>query len=315
MTIARLISGIRHEENSVVTIGTFDGVHLGHQAILREVTARARARGGRSVVVSFDPHPRDVVGRGPVRCLTTLDERLALIAGTGIDAAVVLEFTYEFSRQSPDDFYRRYVVEGTGVAEVVEGFDHMFGRDREAGVESLRELGRRYGFQTLTVPPVMIADEAVSSSSIREKILAGDVAGAAEFLGRPYAISGTVVRGDGRGKEIGFPTANVGPAPDNKVVPANGVYFVRVSLAGGEFPGMANIGVRPTFRDDARRTIEVHLFDRDGDLYGEPITVGFLRRLREERKFSSAQELVRQLKNDKEMCLGLIKESANARVV
>ncbi len=306
MTIARSLAGVTNQQNSVVTVGTFDGVHAGHRAIMRELTSRAAASGARSVVITFEPHPRTVVGKGDVEELTSLEERLELFGGLGLDVALVLEFTYEFSRQSPREFWSRYLINGTGVREAVIGYDHMFGRDREAGIRELRGMGNEFGFGVRVVDPVSIDGRIVSSSRIRELLHRGDTLGAAKCLERPYSISGTVVQGDGRGKKIGFPTANLAPDPPRKLIPADGVYFVSADLGHERYYGMLNIGVRPTFVEGGARTVEVHLFDFNGDARGRRITVNVHQRLRGERKFSSADDLIRQLHADRESCMRLI---------
>jgi len=288
------------EPNTVVTVGTFDGLHRGHQAILSEVKDRAAALAGRSVVVTFDPHPRDVVGSEPISCLTTLNERLEWIGYHHIDVTVVLKFTREFSFLEPREFYEDIIVRRIGVKEVVVGHDHMFGRNREAGFGELEKIGAAQGFTALVVPPVSVNGTIISSSLIRKMLQRGEVGLATQFLGRPYEVSGTVIHGDGRGRVLGFPTANIRPAQANKLVPAPGVYVVRVSL-GGETPlfGMLNIGSRPTFTEDHREVIEVHVFDLNEELYDRTIKIHFLKRLRSEQRFSSKEQLVVQLENDK----------------
>src|ERR1041385_2978445 len=228
MIVARSLQEINHQANSVVTVGTFDGIHVGHRTIINELITRARKRDGRSVVVTFDPHPREVVGRGPVKLLSSLDERLDMFKQLGVDAALVLQFTYEFSRQTSFEFYERYVVNGVGVKEVIVGYDHMFGRDREAGVKELQQMGAQIGFSAIAVPPVSMNGEVISSSRIREYLMRGDVEKTEQLLSRPYSLEGTVVQGDKRGASLGFPTANIRPLFENKLVPAEGVYFVQV---------------------------------------------------------------------------------------
>ena len=306
MVIAHTLADFEHRPNSAVSVGSFDGVHVGHQAILRDVVMRAVSLKGQSVAVTFDPHPREVLGGGPVEQLTTLDERLAEFRDLGIDVTLILNFTYEFSRQTPREFYQRYIIDGIGAAEVIEGHDHMFGRDREAGVAALIALGRELGFTTTTLHPVMVDREIVSSSSIRELLLSGDVEKAARFLGRPYRLDGRVVRGAGRGRQIGFPTANIEPSSSQKLVPGGGVYFVSANVRQQHRYGMLNIGTRPTFTSNAGKTVEVHLFDFDEILYGDDVTVRFHRRLRDEKKFSSQTELSEQLQKDRTACLMLI---------
>jgi riboflavin kinase/FMN adenylyltransferase len=306
MRTARGIEQAGFDERSVVTIGTFDGMHLGHRAILSEVFGKCAAGGGRSVVVTFDPHPRSVVGGGPVGLLTTIDERIALLEEAGIDLALVLEFTYEFSRQSAAEFYERYILRGTGVREVVVGHDHMFGRDREASIATLREMGRGKGFSVTTVGPVMSGGTRISSSAIRRLLAEAKVAEAAVLIGRPYSLEATVVRGDGRGATIGFPTANLRPLSAAKVVPAGGVYLAKIEIDGVAAHAMVNVGTRPTFGEGGPRLVEAHLFGTQGDLYGRTVRVSFLGYLRGERKFSTVGELTAQLERDRDECLRLI---------
>jgi riboflavin kinase/FMN adenylyltransferase len=306
MIVVRSLSEIQHERNSAVTVGTFDGVHVGHRAIIAEMVRCAKARNGRSVLITFHPHPRTVVGRGPVKQLTSLDERIDLIAQLGVDAVLVLDFTYAFSRLTSREFYERYVVKGIGVSEVVLGHDHMFGRDREAGTSDLHEMGIEFGFVAHVVGPVAIGGNDVSSSKIRESLLRGDVEQAQRFLSRTYSLTGIVVKGDGRGSQIGFPTANIQPSVEEKLVPAEGVYFVGVEMGSQQYFGMLNIGVRPTFQDDMRRVIEVHMFDFTGDLYGKSLKISFLKRLRSEIKFASREALIDQLERDRSTCMKLI---------
>lgn len=288
---------IEYLKNSVVSVGTFDGVHLAHQQLLREVVERARARKGRSVVLTFDPHPKEVLTGKPMQLLTTIEERQQICEGLGIDIFYRIGFTYEFSRQTSRDFYLRYVVQGCGVSEVVEGYDHHFGRDREGSVEELLKLGREFEFSVAALKPVYVDEEIVSSSQIRQNLLNGKVDSAHRLLGRPYTVSGVVVRGDARGRELGYPTANL-QLTHHKLVPQDGIYFAQVDFQGATVFGMVSIGVRPTFFDQGLRTVEVHLLDFEGDLYGKSLAVQFLGRLREERKFDGAQQLIDQMRLD-----------------
>lgn len=290
-----------HDAGSVVTVGTFDGVHCGHRVILETVTGHALRNNGRSVVVTFDPHPRDVVGKGPVEFLGTLSERLERIAAQGIDTTLVVKFTREFSQQTAEEFYRHTLLDHIGVREVIVGHDHLFGKDRRSGIAEIEQIGKEADFTAITIPPVVIDGTVVSSSAIRRSLQGGDVASAARFLGYPYELSGAVVTGDARGKLLGFPTANIDPQP-GKLVPANGVYKVRAGLGGSSFAGMMNIGTRPTFEDSGRKTLEVHILDFDRDIYGETVKIQFLRRIRPEQKFSSKAGLIAQLERDREMC-------------
>jgi len=303
MKIARSPEEVEFSSKSVVTIGSFDGMHLGHREIISGVLGKARMAGGRSVVVTFAPHPREVVGRGPVELLTTLDERLDLLRAAGVDLTMVLDFTYEFSRQPAAEFYERYILRGTGVKDVVVGHDHAFGRDREASISSLRDLGTREGFGVTIIGPVTVDGKRVSSSGIRALLAGGRVAEAGSFLGRPYSLTGKVVPGDGRGAMIGFPTANITPVSPGKIVPGGGVYLVEADVRGAVRHGMLNIGTRPTFVENGSVVVELHLLDWDETITGEELTVRFLRFIREEKKFSNAEMLVTQLQRDRSECL------------
>jgi len=307
MDIVFQLSEIEYVKNSVVSVGTFDGVHLAHQQLLREVVERAKARKGRSIVLTFDPHPKEVLSGQPMQLLTTIEERQQICEQLGIDVFYRIGFTYEFSRLTSREFYLRYVVQGCGVSEVVEGYDHHFGRDREGSVEELLKLGREFEFSVAALKPVYVDEEIVSSSQIRQHLLQGKVDRAFRLLGRPYAVSGTVVRGDARGRELGYPTANL-QLTHHKVIPQDGIYFVQVDVGGPTRFGMVSIGVRPTFFDQGQRTVEVHLLDFEGDLYGKTLTVQFLRRLREERKFENAEQLIKQMHLDEQHSRELMAE-------
>jgi riboflavin kinase/FMN adenylyltransferase len=309
MIIARTAGDVRHDKNSVVTVGTFDGVHLAHQEIIREVVNRARMREGRGVVITFDPHPKQVVQsrRGPVQLLSSIEERCSRFERLQVDLLWIIPFTYQFSRLGSRDFYRRYVVETAGASEVVVGYDHTFGKDREAGTEDLVRLGKEFDFSVFAVHPYTLNGEPVSSTRIRRALMRGAVEEASMLLGSPYSLRGRVVRGDGRGgKIIGFPTANLAIEPAAKLIPAKGVYVVGARIDGNEAFGMMNIGVRPTVAAEPTLTVEVHLFDFRGELYGEMLEVSLLHRLRDEIKFGSVQELTKQLENDREQALRLI---------
>ncbi len=308
MEVVYSLSDIRYNKNSVVTVGTFDGVHLGHKEIIRELISRAKNISGRSVLITFNPHPREVVGRGPTKLLTTIDERLEILKKSGTDIVYVINFTFEFSRLPYDQFYQDYIFSKIGVDEMIVGHDHMFGRDREANIDTLKELGNRLGFKVDQIPPVSINGELICSSKIRDMLLRGDVCTAESFLGRSYSLQGKVVSGDGRGKILGFPTANIQPASGSKLVPAEGVYFVSVSIGDKRFYGMLNIGIRPTFKTNSKRVIEVNVFDFESEIYDQNVTILFHNRIRSEKKFSSKEELSQQLILDKQVCENYIKQ-------
>ena len=290
---------IKKNNRSVLTVGTFDGVHLGHQAILRYLNERAAKADGRSVVVSFDPHPREVVLGQHVPLLTTLEERGDLLEAFGIDRFVVLPFTRDLSNLEPEDYVEQVLIETIGLREIVIGYDHRFGRNRKGDRATLEALGAEHGFSVDVIPEQIVHEVTVSSSEIRRLLgEEGDVAEAAAMLGRPYALTGTVIRGDQRGRTIGYPTANLRVHGDRKLVPKPGVYAVRVTLGGEAFGGMMNVGRRPTFETDGALSAEVHLFDFGREIYGRELEVAFVERIRDEVKFSGPDALVEQLRLD-----------------
>ena len=265
------------------------------------------------MVITFDPHPMEVVAspRNSSGLLSTIDERVALLSTLNIDVLYIINFTYEFSRSSPVEFYQTYVVNGIGVSEVVVGYDHMFGRDRQAGVEGLVRIGQQFNFSVFAVHPYMVNGQMVSSTEIRNALLEANLEKAKRLLGYSYAMTGTVVQGDGRGKTIGYPTANIKPLSGNKIIPGRGVYLVSVQLMGKQYFGMMNIGVRPTVTDDKVQVCEVHILDFDKEIYGENVTITFLKKLRGEQKFASIDELAMQLDKDKELSLKHIADYVN----
>ena len=293
---------VRPDGRSVVTTGTFDGVHVGHRAIVRYLVERAAAVGGVPTVVTFDPHPREVLTGHAVPLLTTLDERADALEALGVERFVVLPFSRDLSLLEPEAYVRDVLVGRVGMREIVIGYDHRFGRKARGDRALLEALGPDLGFSVDVIPEQVLGDVTVSSTEVRRQLAeAGDAAQAARLLGRPYRITGTVVRGDGRGRTIGVPTANVQPADPRKLVPREGVYAVRVALPdGAEAGGMMNVGRRPTFETGGARTLEVHLFDVDRDLYGLRLAVDLVARLRDERRFDGVDALVRQLGDDAE---------------
>ena len=292
---------------SVVTVGTFDGVHLGHADVLTRLAARAREAGLRSLLVTFDPHPSEVVKPATAPLLLTVgDEKLAALAATGVALCAVLPFTRALAAFDAAEFVERVLRARFGMRELLVGYDHGFGRDRAGGVEVLRTLGAREGFRVEVVPPYRLADgDTVSSTMIRRAVEGGDLGAARRALGRAYSVTSRVVRGEQRGRLLGFPTLNLGPPPARKLLPPGGVYAVRVQTPLGEFGGMMNLGPRPTFGDD-RPSLEAHLFDARGDFYDAPVSVDFVERLRDTRAFSGPEALVAQLRDDAERARGAL---------
>lgn len=294
---------VEHDPNSVVTVGTFDGVHKGHRAIMDRVLQKADEHDARSVIVTFDPHPRDIInpGESGIKLLTTLDERCKRLDSLGIDLMVVIPFDRDFSLITSEEFVRDIMYEKIGVKEFVIGYDHKFGRNRKGTIETIEELGEELGFKSYVVSKKEYGDHTISSTAIRKALIEdGDVEFASDLLGWTYTLSGTVIHGDKRGKKIGFPTANLKPEHPHKAIPKDGVYAVRVHLKNNEkaWGGMMNIGSRPTFEGQNERILEVHLFDFDDEIYGKTLQLQFAKRIRDEMKFDGVDELVAQLKRD-----------------
>lgn len=294
-------STIRNLRYPVATIGTFDGVHKGHRSILARLKELANENQGESIVLTFYPHPRmvlqpDLTG---LRLINSPDEKARLFREAGVDHLVVYPFSEAFSRLSPEEYVRDLLVVGIGVKKLVVGYDHRFGRNREGDIQSLRELSDLFGFGVEEIPAQKVNEIRVSSTKIRNALAIGDVAAAAEGLGYRYSVTGTVVKGNGKGKEIGFPTANIEPLYPLKLIPGRGVYVVNVTLDETKMNGLLNIGVRPTVTDENKEVIEVHVPGLDQNLVGKVLTLHFIERLRDEKKFGSIDELVQQIKMDK----------------
>jgi riboflavin kinase/FMN adenylyltransferase len=282
----------------VLTLGNFDGVHLGHQAIFRKIVERAREISGTSIVFTFEPHPLKVLApdRSP-RLLNTFEGKMKLFTRAGIDIVICAEFTPAFAEQGPEDFARKVLCEQIGVKEVYVGYDYAFGKSREGSIASLRKLGQSCGFSVSVVDAVRVNNKVASSSAVRDLISGGRVAEAAGLLGRYYSIEGDVVHGSHRGHQLGFPTANLHTR--NEQLPAYGVYAVLAEIDGYSHQGVASIGVRPTF-ESSSLSIEVYLFNFDRNLYGRQMEVSFVQFIREEKKFPDAQSLIFQMQKDVE---------------
>jgi len=293
-------SAFKGEKPIVATIGTFDGVHLGHKAILSRLRSLAKELGGETAVLSFYPHPRMVLHPKDhgVRLLSSPKEKAELLANAGADHLVVYPFSPDFSRQSPEDYVRNLLVNGLRVHTVIIGHDHRFGRNREGDYASLRELADTFGFRVEEIPAHMIDSVQISSTKIRRALDEGLVQEANQLLGYSYTMSGLVGHGDARGREIGFPTANLTPDYPHKLIPARGVYAIRALVAETQYNAVLNIGVRPTVSENNGLRIEAHLLDFNGDLYDRELAIHFLHRLRDERKFESVHDLQNQIALD-----------------
>lgn len=281
-----------------IAIGVFDGVHIGHQALIRQTAEGAKQLGGRSLAATFDPLPIQALAPGaPPSALSDADDRVRLLHAAGVDDVVVFHFTRDFAALPAEDFVRRLVGAGQ-VRRIFVGEDFQFGHDRGGNVRTLAAAGARHSFQVVVATPVMQGGEVVSSTRIRNALLAGDVTGAALLLGRPYSVSGTVVHGEKRGRELGFPTINLS-VPPQRLLPRDGIYAMTVRVRDEEVAAAASLGVRPTF-GGGDRTLEAYLLDWEGDVYGDTIETAFVKRLRDELRFASASELTEQIARDVE---------------
>ncbi|MFQ5631152.1 MAG: bifunctional riboflavin kinase/FAD synthetase [bacterium] len=308
MEICRDIASVQRDPCSILTVGTFDGLHLGHQSIIEELKKKGDSKGCRTTLVTFQPHPKNVL-RAPdepdLKVLTSIDEKIGILETLAINRLVIIEFTYEFSRITPDDFVNKILFDVIGFNEIIIGYDHGFGKDRQGSIATLRKFGAERGFLVGQLIPLEINKTLVSSSKIRSLLFEGRVDRARQLLGRNYHFSGKVVAGEGRGKDMKFPTANIQPNSQSKLIPGNGVYAAYVRYGEQKYSGMMNIGVRPTF-PTSDRAIEVHIFGFDKNVYGETLHIEFVKRIRDERRFSGSAELVSQLKLDQESCLSIL---------
>ena len=292
---------------AVVTTGTFDGVHSGHVEILNRIKSLAQQNEGETVVVTFDPHPRTVIHPDiDIKLLHTIEEKIDRLDKAGIDHFVIIPFTKEFSRTSSLTFVRDILIRELQTKLLVIGYDHQFGRNREGSIIELEEFSRMYDFQIEQIEAQTFEDINISSTKIRKALEKGDVATANVFLGYDFMINGEVVHGFKKGKSIGFPTANISVSNSNKIIPASGVYAVEVSLKGKLYGGMLNIGNKPTIGDKLEKSIEVHIFNFDEDIYGTSVQVNFKKRIRSEKKFENIGALGAQLEKDQSEVLEIL---------
>jgi riboflavin kinase / FMN adenylyltransferase len=295
-------------QKAAITIGIFDGVHAGHRAILREVAAHARDSGGESVLLTFEPHPRKVLFPDqPLGIITPLKKKLELITDTGIQHIVVVPFTAAFAALSASEYVEEFLVKVFNPTSIVIGYDHHFGHDRTGDINLLREYAPRFGFELVEIAAQLIDQAAVSSTKIRNALLAGHIDEANAMLGRNYSFEGVVVPGKQLGRTLGYPTANLLPVETGQVIPGIGVYVVRVQHDGEIYGGMMSIGYNPTVTDTHDIKAEVNIFDFDKDIYDQTIEVFFVAKIRDEQKFGSLADLVAQLHADKVTSLVLLK--------
>ncbi len=299
MKVIYNITEFNPEKPVILTQGTFDGVHFGHQKILRQVVDEALHIGGVSVLLTFYPHPRLVLypDDNELKLLSTIEEKVDLVSALGIDYLIIMPFTQELSRLRADEFVRDILVEKLHITKLIIGYDHRFGRNREGGMQEMIHFADTYSFELEEIPAQDISESIVSSTKIRQALLDGQVHRAREYLGTAYVLRGKVEEGMQRGTTIGYPTANIRVNSSYKLIPKNGVYAVWVYISEKKYAGMLNIGYNPTF-DDKKWSIEVHLFDFSQNVYHKEISIAFVSRTRDEQKFEDLRSLINQLKAD-----------------
>ncbi|MDN3587198.1 bifunctional riboflavin kinase/FAD synthetase [Pedobacter aquatilis] len=337
MKIYNNLSEFSKIENAIVTIGTFDGVHFGHQKIIKQLVAKAKADGGESVILTFFPHPRMIIDpeNQDLKMINTINEKAEILKSLGVDHLIITPFTRDFSNQIPEDYIQNILVNNIGTKHIIIGYDHRFGKDRAGNLTDLRAAGLHYGFTVEEIAEQDIHDVAVSSTKIRQALLAGDVSLATDYLGYPFSIYGRVIKGDKIGRTIGFPTANIFVEETYKLIPGDGIYAVTVemsmeseklkvesqnpelntktstfNLQPSTFKGMAYIGQRPTI-NGMTRNIEVNIFDFNREIYGQDIKMNFLKFLRHDVKFTGLEALTVQLQEDKKATLAFFSSISN----
>lgn len=315
MNIFRNIDEIRYDKQTVLTLGTFDGIHLGHQQIIKRVIECSEENNLRNIVITFHPHPRKVINPElQLKILTTTEEQINILEKLGVQNLFIVNFTKEFAELTPEEFVKNYLVDKIGISRIVIGYDHHFGKGRGGDVEFLKASGKKYDFEILQIQPFLIDDEPVSSTKIRNALESDEIKRVNKMLGRTYSFSGVVVEGDKRGRELGYPTANIKISDEDKMLPQIGIYAVLVELDGIEYKALLSIGKRPTFYNDGKVIPEVYIYDFNNDIYGKEIKVNLIEKLRGEEKFNSAEELIKQMNIDKEnglKVLNQIKELTN----
>lgn len=309
MNIFEDLSEIEKDKNTFLTLGTFDGIHLGHKKIFDELIRKSASVNGRNFVITFHPHPKKIVSdNSQIKILTTPKEKALLLESLGIENLFIINFTKEFSQLNPEEFFRKYIINSIGIKEIIIGHDHHFGKGRGGNVETLKKLGNEFGFNVSMIEAYKIDNEIVSSSLIRSSLLNGDITKANNFLGRYYSFSGYVVEGDKRGRTLGFPTANIKTDYEDKLLPKIGIYLVEFVFDNRKFFGLLSIGKRPTFYNEGQIVPEVYIYDFNEDIYGKYATVNVIHHLRGEEKFNSVEELIKQMNRDKEEGIKIINQ-------
>lgn len=310
MEIYRSLEEIRSSGNAWVTLGIFDGVHVGHQRLIQELVSQAKAHHGKSWLITFDPHPQEILlKKKKIDLLTLLEEKLELLEPLGLDVVVVVPFTFEFSQIGPTQFVEDWLIHCIGMRTLIVGENYIFGKDRKGNVELLRKLSSKLNFSLQIQPLYFEKGNPVSSTRIRNLLLAGDVFQATQLLGRPYSIQGKVMHGEGVGRRLGFPTVNLALADPRKLVPRTGIYAVFVYIKGKKYQGTADIGFRPTFGGKEYR-IEAYVHHFNEEIYGEMVKLEFIERIRDEKKFDDVDALIVQIRQDTERSTELLSQLA-----
>ena len=294
------------EKESILTIGTFDGVHIGHNKILKRLIQDSKKNNLSSLVMTFFPHPRMILNKShDIKMIDTISEKINLLEKTGLDNLIIHPFDNNFSKIRAKEFVEEILVKKLKIKEIIIGYDHKFGKDREASVEDLKKFGKDYMFTVKEIPAQEIDSIAISSTKIRDAILNGEIEKCNKFLGRNFILTGKVVYGDGLGKKIDFPTANIEIKETYKIIPKNGVYLVKTKINSNTYFGMMNIGIRPTV-GGTNKSLEIHFFNFKDNIYGKNVSIEIIKKIRDEEKFSSIDQLKIQLKKDEQFCLKLI---------
>lgn len=308
MNIFKKIDEIKHDKNTILTVGTFDGFHLAHRQIINKMISLSKEKNLRSFLITFEPHPQIILRNKipDIKLLTTLDEKLRLFENAGIENVLVINFTEEFSKTSSREFFEKYIYSGIGISDLVLGYDHLFGHNREGSYETLKELSKIYNFNIHKVDEIDIDGKPISSTRIRKALAEGNTEEANKLLGYEYSFDGIVVEGDKVGRSIGYPTINMKMLTENKVLPKEGIYCVKLKFNNNIYYGMMYHGFRPTLSEGTIRALEIHIFDFNKTVYGELFTIYFIKRLRDDMKFNTKEELIAQINNDKVQSLKII---------
>lgn len=307
MEVFRDLTGIRRDPDCVITTGTFDGVHLGHQSIIQRLHQEAQP-GGCTTIVTFEPHPQFILKRPrqrELKLLSTIEEKIAIFEAFNIHRLIVLNFDAAFARIGSRQFVEDILVTKIGFKKIIIGYDHAFGRDRLGNQEILTELSQHYHYSIITLPPLTLDGMVISSTRIRNLLEEGKIEQATRFLGRPYRLSGQVIRGEGRGRTLSVPTANIKPNSREKLIPQQGIYAVYAHVGGQTYKAVLYIGTKPTF-SFREQSIELHLFDFAGDLYGQMIAIDFVARIRDDLQFENSEQLIKQIEIDKKRSLEIL---------